>query len=83
MRDADLLRHPVTSLQQPSIGLRLQRDLSGAPDLQATATTSTYIDYRHRKAFNGLYADGHVDTIKRPDAARLITVQNWRMSNQY
>lgn len=56
--------------------------VSAAPDLQAKGTTSTYIDYRHQKAFHGLFADDHVDTIKRANASQVVTQQAWRMSNQ-
>ena len=57
-------------------------DLAASTDLQAGKATTLYIDYRHQNAFHGLYADGHVDTIRRADAARLVTKQSWRMNNQ-
>ncbi len=51
--------------------------LAGSTDLQANSKTSTYIDYRHRNAFHGLYADGHVDTITRAQAPTAITKTIW------
>ena len=51
--------------------------LTGSADLSATAKTSTYIDYRHSKAFHALYADGHVDTIARAKASTVVTKTAW------
>lgn len=48
-------------------------------DLTADPNASTtYIDYRHDKAFNGLFADGHAETIKRSNAPTYVTALMWR-----
>lgn len=47
-------------------------------DLKANTTAQTYIDYRHGKAFNGLFADGHSETIKRSDASKYVTSRMWK-----
>jgi prepilin-type processing-associated H-X9-DG protein len=39
---------------------------------------TTFIDYRHDKAFNGLFADGHAETIKRSNASTSVTALMWR-----
>ena len=57
-------------------------DISGGTDLQANSTTSTYIDYRHRNAFHGLFADGHVDTISRATASTRVTQTMWKGGSQ-
>ncbi len=51
--------------------------LAASSDLRSNSTTSSYIDYRHRKAFHGLYADGHVDTITRAQASAVVTKTMW------
>ena len=51
--------------------------VSNGGDLKAKSTSNTYIDYRHRNAFHGLFADGHVDTITRVAAPTLITKAMW------
>jgi prepilin-type N-terminal cleavage/methylation domain-containing protein/prepilin-type processing-associated H-X9-DG protein len=57
-------------------------DITNSQDLQPNRTTSTYIDFRHRNAFHGLFADGHVDTISRAAAPALITKSMWTGSNR-
>jgi prepilin-type processing-associated H-X9-DG protein len=53
--------------------------VSGAGDLSANENASTtYVDYRHDKAFNGLFADGHAETIKRRNVANSVTASMWR-----
>ena len=53
-------------------------NINGATDLKSpTAKTSTYIDFRHRDAFHGLFADGHVDTILRRNAQTVVTETMW------
>ncbi len=52
--------------------------VSGGNDLKgASSKTSSFIDYRHRNAFHGLFADGHVDTITRAAAPTTVTKLMW------
>lgn len=52
--------------------------VSSSVDLKANSTAKTaFIDYRHRNAFHGLYADGHVDTIPRKSAPTTVTKLMW------
>lgn len=51
--------------------------LAASQDLKNNGKTSSYIDYRHRNAFHGLYADGHVDTITRARVSTAITKTVW------